>query len=87
MLKLKIVKLINEELQIKNEEPFLIEGESSPYRLKKDGNVERFIGKTWIASSYSLFDIVTFADAKRISICNETLTEYQVSTDKKGKKK
>lgn len=83
MLKLKIIKLINEELEIKSEQPFLIEGEKYPYRLKKDGNVERFIGKTWGASSYSIYDIVTLVDSKRISILKENLTEYQPVGKKK----
>lgn len=83
MLKLKIVKLINEELEIKNEQPFLIEGEKYPYRLKKDGNVERSVGKTWGASSYNIYDIVTLVDSKRISILKENLTEYQPVGKKK----
>lgn len=78
MLRPKIVKLINDELNIKNEQPFIIEGENSPYRMKKDGSIERFTGQTWGASSYSLYDIVSLVDAKRISIYKDTpLVEYK----------
>lgn len=78
MLKPKLVKLINEELNIKNEQPFLINGYTTPYRLKKDGTVERFIGQTWGASSYSIFDIITCIDGKMVTIYDGTLTEYKV---------
>lgn len=87
MLKPKIVKLIHEELNIKQEAPFLIEGEKYPYRLKKDGNVERFIGRTWGASSYSIYDIVTLVDGNRITIYSGSLSEYSPNTEVKGKKK
>ena len=87
MLKPKIVKLIHEELNIKQEAPFLIEGEKYPYRLKKDGNVERFVGRTWGASSYSIYDIVTLVDGNRITIHKGSLSEYTPTLETKGKKK
>lgn len=76
MLKDKVLKEINSELNISFGTPFLIEGQSTPYRMKKGGNIERFIGKTWVDSSYCYTDLISLIDASRISLCKDTIEEY-----------
>lgn len=66
MLKPKVAKLILEELKIKALDPFSIEGESFPYRLKKDGNMERCAGDVWGDTGYSYLDLICLIDAGRV---------------------
>ena len=82
MLKPKIVKAILDEIGIGYLEPFSIEGERTPYRIKKDGNIERFNG-TWMDSSYSYTDLIAIVDAKRIHIVTENLVEKPCLRKKK----
>lgn len=83
MLKPKVVKLILEELNLKYGDAFYIEGEEHPYRFKKNGELERFVGQTWGATSYSYLDIIVLSDEDRIKKTEETFIEYSP----KGKKK
>lgn len=68
MLKPKVVKLIMDEIGVKPLEPFFIEGYSTPYRFKKDGTMERYIGKTWGDTSFCYTDLIVLVDAKKISL-------------------
>lgn len=74
MLKPKVVKLILEEMGITYNSPFSIDGETYPYRIKKDGGIERFKG-TWIDSSYSYLDLIAIVDANRIHKITENIVE------------
>ncbi len=77
MLKPKIVKVILDEVGLSYLAPFTIEGESTPYRVKKDGSIERFKGQAWIDSSYSYYDLVSLIDSERLKKYNGTpLVEY-----------
>lgn len=64
MLKTKVLKCIIDELKLSYGDPFLIEGEKYPYRIKKDGGIERFKG-IWIESSYSYLDLIAIIDANK----------------------
>lgn len=81
MLKLKVIKTILDELKLKADVPFLIKNFETPYRIRKNGEIERFIGDTWSASSNAYYDIVSFADNGDILPCEVELVE------KKGKRK
>lgn len=74
MLKTKVLKCIIDELEISYGDPFLIEGEKYPYRIKKDGNIERFKG-IWIESSYSYLDLIAIIDANRVKKITENIVE------------
>ena len=87
MLKPKILRAILDELGISFGTAFNIEGEKTPYRFKKDGGIERFIGQTWIDSSYSYLDLVNLIDSNRVSIYKGTLVEYSPVPKEKTKKK
>lgn len=87
MLKPKVVKLILEEMGITYNSPFSIEGETYPYRIKKDGGIERFKG-IWIDSSYSYLDLIAIIDANRVKKITENIVEQSsIRVDKKGKNK
>lgn len=87
MLKPKVVRLILDELNITYNSPFSIEGESCPYRIKKDGGIERFKG-IWIDSSYSYLDLIAIVDANRVKKITENIVEQPaIRVDKKGKNK
>lgn len=86
MIKPKVVKIIVEELDIGNGKPFIIEGERTPYRIKKDGNIERFIGQVWLDSSYSYLDLIALGDSNRITHYDGVIVEgLPVSKSKKRK--
>lgn len=85
MLKTKVLKCIIDELEISYEDPFLIEGEKYPYRIKKDGGIERFKG-IWIDSSYSYLDLIAIIDASRvIKVTKNIIEQPLIKADKKGK--
>ena len=87
MLKPKVVKLILEEIGITYNSPFSIEGEAYPYRIKKDGGIERFKG-IWIDSSYSYLDLIAIVDANRVKKITENIVEQpSIRVNKKGKSK
>lgn len=89
MIKPKVLKIIVDELKISNGKPFSIEGERTPYRMKKDGGIERFIGQTWVDSSYSYTDIILLGDSNRIKPYKGTIVEFSPTLEisKKRKKK
>lgn len=87
MLKPKILRAILDELGISFGAVFDIEGEKTPYRMKKDGGIERFQGQTWIDSSYSYTDLIGLIDHNRVSIHKGTLVEYSVTPKEKTKKR
>lgn len=84
MLKPKVVKLILEEMGITYNSPFSIDGETYPYRIKKDGGIERFKG-IWIDSSYSYLDLIAIADANRIHRITENIIEQPCVRKRDGK--
>lgn len=75
MIKPKVIKIILEELDIANGKPFIIEGERTPYRIKKDGGIERFIGQVWLDSCYSYLDLIALGDSNRISSYDGVIVE------------
>lgn len=75
MLKPKVVKLILDELEIKPLTPFYIAGESCPYRIKKDGGMERYIGKTWGETSYTYIDLIMLVDNHRVSVLEKEIAD------------
>lgn len=75
MLKPKVVKLILDELKIKYLTPFNIEGESCPYRIKKDGGMERYYGDTWGDTSYCYLDLICLVDAGRITLLDKEIVD------------
>lgn len=86
MIKPKVVKIIVEELDIGNGKPFIIEGERTPYRIKKDGNIERFIGQVWLDSCYSYLDLIALGDSNRITHYDGVIVEdLPVGKSKKRK--
>ena len=87
MLKPKVVKLILEEMGITYNSPFSIDGEPYPYRIKKDGGIDRFKG-SWIDSSHSYLDLIAIVDANRVKKITENIVEQpSIRVDKKGKNK
>lgn len=81
MIKPKVIKIIMDELGISNGKPFNIEGEKTPYRMKKDGGIERFMGQVWIDSSYSYTDIILFGDSNRITLYEGVIMEAGVNSE------
>ena len=86
MLKPKILRAILDELGISFGTVFNIEGEKTPYRVKKDGGIERFSEQTWIDSSYSYLDLIGLIDSNRVSVYKGTLVEYSPTLKEKPKK-
>ena len=74
MLKPKVVKLILEEMGITYNSPFSIDGEIYPYRIKKDGGIERFKG-IWIDSRNSYLDLNDIIDANKVKKNTKNIVE------------
>lgn len=71
MLKTKVVKLILDELKIKPLEPFLLDGYNTPYRLKKDGGMERYLGRVWGETSFCYTDLIVLIDADMVRLLDK----------------
>lgn len=87
MIKPKVLKVILDELGISGGKPFNIEGEKTPYRVKKDGGIERFVGQTWVDSSYSYTDLILLGDSNRISLFEGVLVEFSPTLENSRKRK